>query len=76
MWYLFGIYLFLSTVFNSNFTLNPMMRYRSQIVSTQKTQFECFKEAAREFESDENEARWDDRLRKVVKHKPAPEKPN
>lgn len=40
-----------------------------------KTQADKFKEAAREISADEDEARWDDRLRKVVKHKPQPEKP-
>ncbi len=39
------------------------------------TQIDKFKETARELECDEDEARWDDRLRKVVKHKSAPEKP-
>ena len=32
--------------------------------------------ATREIGADEDEARWDDRLRKVVKHKPVPEKPS
>lgn len=40
-----------------------------------KTQSDKFKEAAREHGADENEARWDDRLRKVAKAKPKPEKP-
>lgn len=40
-----------------------------------KTQLDKFKEAARERGADENEAHWDERLRKVVKHKPQPEKP-
>ncbi|MDE2411446.1 MAG: hypothetical protein KGM18_06670 [Sphingomonadales bacterium] len=39
------------------------------------TQLEKFKEAARELEADEDEARWDDRLRKIAKVKPKPEKP-
>lgn len=34
-----------------------------------------FKEAAREIGADEDEARWEDRLRKVVKHKPATDEP-
>lgn len=41
----------------------------------EKSQSDKFKEAAREIGADEDEARWEDRLRKVVKHKPAPEKP-
>jgi len=39
------------------------------------TQLDKFKEAAREHEADEDEARWDERLGKLVKHKPQPEKP-
>ena len=40
-----------------------------------KTQADKFKEAARELECDEDEARWDERLKKVAKAKPAPEEP-
>ncbi len=40
-----------------------------------KSQLDKFKEAAREHGADEDEARWDARLRKVVKHRPHPEKP-
>lgn len=40
-----------------------------------KSQADKFKEAAREIGADEDEARWDERLRKVVKHKPSSEKP-
>ena len=40
------------------------------------SQSDKFKEAARDAECDEDEARWEERLRKVAKHKPAePEKP-
>jgi len=41
------------------------------------TQLDKFKEAARKHEADEDEARWDERLKKVVKvkPKPKPEKP-
>jgi hypothetical protein len=39
-----------------------------------KTRSDKFKELAREVEADE-EARWDERLKKVVQHKAAPEKP-
>lgn len=35
-----------------------------------KTQLDKFKEAARELDADEDEARWEERLKKVVKHKP------
>lgn len=40
-----------------------------------KPQLDKFKEAARELEADEDEARWDERLKKVAKGKPEPEKP-
>ena len=35
-----------------------------------KPQLDKFKDAARELECDEDEARWDERLRKVAKPKP------
>lgn len=38
-----------------------------------KTQADKFKDAAREAECDENEARWSGRLKNIVKQKP--EKP-
>jgi len=40
-----------------------------------KTQLDKFKKAARELEADEDEAHWDERLKKVAKGKPTPEKP-
>lgn len=39
-----------------------------------KPQLDKFKEAARELEADEDEAHWDERLKKVAKAKPKPEK--
>ena len=36
-----------------------------------KTQIDKFKEAAREHGADESEAHWDERLKRVVKAKPA-----
>lgn len=39
-----------------------------------KAQIDKFKEAARDLETDDDEARFDERLRKIVKHKPVPEK--
>jgi len=39
-----------------------------------KTQSDKFKDAARELDADEDEARWEERLRKVAKAKP--EQPN
>ncbi len=38
-------------------------------------QVERFQQAARELECDEDEGRWDERLRKVAKQRPAPDKP-
>lgn len=40
-----------------------------------KSQSDKFKELARELDADEDEKRWDERLKKVVKPKPEPEKP-
>ena len=37
------------------------------------SQLERFQQLARELEADEDEARWDERLKKVVAHRPAPE---
>ena len=41
-----------------------------------KTQIDKFKELARELGADEDEARWDERLKKMARAKPAPEKPD
>lgn len=40
-----------------------------------ESQIDKFKTTARELECDEDEARWDERLKKLVKDKPAAEKP-
>jgi len=40
-----------------------------------QSQLDKFKDAAHEAECDEDEARWDERLKKVANAKPAPEKP-
>ncbi len=40
-----------------------------------KTQLDKFKEAARELETDDDEARFDERVKKLVRHKPV-ERPN
>lgn len=40
------------------------------MMTDKKTQSDKFKEAARELECDEDEARWDERLKKVAKCKP------
>lgn len=39
------------------------------------TQLDKFKQAARELETDDDEARFDERMKKLVKHKPV-EKPD
>ena len=41
-----------------------------------KSQSDKFKQAARELGADEDEKRWEDRLKKVAGHKPVPEKPD
>ena len=46
----------------------------SLVMSAEKSQSDKFEEAARDIESDEDEARWDERLRKNAEHKPSPEK--
>jgi len=48
---------------------------KTETSSPGKSQSDKFKQAARELETDDDEARWDERLKKVAKHKPAPEKP-
>lgn len=45
-------------------------------MSERQSQSEKFKQAACELECDPDEANWEDKLRKVVKQKPAPDKPN
>lgn len=40
-----------------------------------KSQLDKFKEAPRALDADEDDARWDERLRKVAKYKPQPERP-
>lgn len=43
--------------------------------SDDRTQSDKFKDLAREVEADEDEARWDERLKKVAGQKPPPDKP-
>ena len=40
-----------------------------------QSQSDKFKEAARDLDCDEDEGRWNEKLKKVAGHKPAPEKP-
>ncbi len=44
------------------------------IKSPGQSQSDKFKQAARELEADEDEKRWEERLRKVVKQKPSDDK--
>jgi hypothetical protein len=39
-------------------------------MASDKTQFDKFKEAARELETDVDEKRWEERLKKIAKAKP------
>jgi len=41
----------------------------SAMTDDDEVQLDAFKEAARDLETDDDEARFDDRLRKIVKHK-------
>lgn len=43
------------------------------MMTERKLQLQKFKAAARELECDEDEARWDERLKKVATHKPVRE---
>ena len=44
-------------------------------MTDKKSQFDKFKELARELEADDDEGRWDERLKKVARRRPAGEKP-
>lgn len=43
--------------------------------NSEKSQLDKFKEAARELETDDDEQLFKERLGKLVKHKPVPDKP-
>mgnify|MGYP001104099967 CR=1 FL=1 len=45
------------------------------MIKPDKPQLDKFKQAARELEADDDPERFKDRLKKLVKHKPVPEKP-
>lgn len=45
------------------------------MTDSKQSQIDKFKKAARELGCDEDEKRWDERLKKIAKGKPAPEKP-
>jgi hypothetical protein len=42
-------------------------------VTPDKSQLDKFKELARELEADEDEAHWDERLKKITKREKAPQ---
>ena len=44
-------------------------------MADKSTQLDNFKKAAKELEADEDEARWDDKLVKIAKVNPKPERP-
>jgi hypothetical protein len=44
-------------------------------MAEKQSQAEKFKQAARDLECDPDEALWEEKLRKVVKPKPMPDKP-
>lgn len=46
-----------------------------KLVAEPKPQTDKFKDLARELEANEDEKHWDERLRKLAKIKPEPEKP-
>ena len=43
---------------------------------SEQSQSDKFKQAARDLDCDPDEAKWEDKLRKVVKPKPVQEKPD
>jgi hypothetical protein len=47
----------------------------AEISEKAESQSEKFKQAARDLECDPDEAKWEDKLRKVVKLKDVPKKP-
>lgn len=49
--------------------------YKRRMTDETKSQFDKFKEAARELECDDDEARFDERVKKLVKRKPGEGKP-
>lgn len=52
----------------------PTLIGTKKLTDKQK-QSDKFKQAARDLECDPDEARWEDKLRKVVKPMPKPDKP-
>ena len=46
------------------------------ITPEDQSQLDKFKQAAKEAEADEDEARWDEKLAKIAKVKPKPDNPH
>lgn len=44
--------------------------------NNEKSQIDKFKEAARQLEADDNDERFEDRLKQIVKQKPVDKKPS
>jgi hypothetical protein len=53
----------------------PVILCYDREMDDKQMQSDRFKEAAREVDADEDEARWEERLRKVAKHKQEPNSP-
>lgn len=49
-------------------------QHKERLVSDKKTQLERFKEAARKLGTDDDEERFNEKLKKLAKHKPDEEK--
>ena len=62
----------LEVAFGSPLFLSDVRSYIA-IMEKEKTQLDRFKEAAREIGTDDDEARFDEKLGKLVKPKPTPD---
>jgi hypothetical protein len=51
------------------------LRESCSLNEPRESQLDKFKEAARDLETDDDEARFDERVKKLVRHKPVPGKP-
>jgi hypothetical protein len=49
----------------------PRSRRSQQMTESKNPQLDKFKDAARELEADEDERRWEERLKRVAKPKPS-----
>lgn len=53
-----------------------MLCWAMEKMRSKPTQLDKFKDTARELGADEDESRWDERLKKIAKVKAPPEKPS